>query len=65
MKKMVAHEKASMLCVRCLKFETGRASVMAIFIERKNNSGQVSVCGDAYRGCLTHLRQHLALFYGK
>ena len=35
---------------------------MAVFIGSKTNRGQVSVCGDAYGGCVSHLRQHLALF---
>ncbi len=35
---------------------------MAIFIGTDKNSGQVSICGDVYGRCLTHLRQHLALF---
>jgi hypothetical protein len=36
---------------------------MAIFIRTKNNSGQVSVCGDAYRGNALFLGQHLALLF--
>jgi hypothetical protein len=36
---------------------------MAIFIGIENNSGQVSVCGDAYRGSTMLLRQHLALLF--
>ena len=35
---------------------------MAVFFGAKTNRGQVSVCGDAYGGCVSHLRQHLALF---
>jgi hypothetical protein len=34
---------------------------MAIFIGNKIQSGQVSVCGDAYRRRVTRLKQHLAL----
>jgi hypothetical protein len=48
--------------IRCSKFETGRASVMAILIGSKTNSGQVSVCGDAYGRSVSLLEQHLALF---
>ena len=55
-------EKAAMIYIRCLKFNVGRASVMAIFIGTKINSGQVSVCGDTYRGSTLLPRQHLALF---
>ena len=51
-----------MLTWPCLKLITGRASVMAIF-NGTEKLGQVSVCGDAYRGCVMHLRQHLAHFY--
>ena len=34
---------------------------MAIFIDLVKYLGQVSVCGDAYRGRVSRLRQHLAL----
>ena len=36
---------------------------MAIFIGSKTDLGQVSVCGDACRGSVSLLRQHLALFH--
>jgi hypothetical protein len=38
---------------------------MAIFIGRKNNSGQVSVYREVYGGSVLLLRQHLALLLGK
>ena len=65
MKKVFDLGKTLMLCIRCLQFAVGRASVMAIFIGRKTNSGQVSVCGDAYGGSTALLRQHLALLYSR
>jgi hypothetical protein len=36
---------------------------MAIFIGSKNNSGQVSVCREVYRGSVVLLRQRLALLF--
>ncbi len=36
---------------------------MAIFIGRKIDWGQVSVCREVYRGSVVLLRQHLALFF--
>lgn len=62
-KQNIDIKKALVLFYRCLKSISGRASDMAIFIGMKNNiRGQVSVCGDAYRGSVVLLRQHLALF---
>jgi hypothetical protein len=55
-------EKTSMILLSCLKFVTGRASVNGYFYWKKNR-GQVSVCGDACGGCISHLRQHLALLF--
>ena len=63
MKKIVDLEKTSMLCIRCLQFTIGRASVMAIFIGKKINSGQVSVYREVYGGSVVLLRQHLALLF--